>query len=69
MGEVKMNYTNKDILVAEMKNLEFDHKHESEGQRCGLCWELHCNHNYDIENDPFLSLNDEVDYINDLQYA
>jgi hypothetical protein len=62
-----MNYTNK--RVEEMNSINERLSHESEGQRCGLCWELHCNHNYDIENDPFLNLNDEVAYINDLQYA
>jgi hypothetical protein len=29
---------------------------EPEGERCGICLELCCNHDVDVQNDPFLSL-------------
>lgn len=29
---------------------------EPEGKRCSLCLQLACNHNVDIQNDPFINL-------------
>jgi hypothetical protein len=35
---------------------------ESEGERCSLCYEKQCNHNVDVQNDPFLSLTTAVEF-------
>ena len=35
---------------------------ETEGERCSLCWDKHCNHANDIKNDPFINLTTASEY-------
>jgi hypothetical protein len=40
----------------QMAYLKAKLEKEPEGDRCPLCLELACNHDIDVQNDPFLSL-------------
>lgn len=44
------------LAALQMGYLGAKLEHESDGERCGLCWEKQCNHSLNIKNDPFLSL-------------
>jgi hypothetical protein len=61
-----MKYSNKTVLVAEMKNLEFDHNHEGDVHRCPLCWETNCDHEFDVTTDPFINMSEEVVYTDEI---
>jgi hypothetical protein len=65
-----MKYSNTDVLVAEMKNLEFNFKHEDNEGRCQFCWQKHCDHTVDVDTYQFLnSPNNEVTFEDELLYA
>jgi hypothetical protein len=44
------------LAALQMAYLEMKLEREPEGKRCPLCLELNCNHNTDVQNDPFINL-------------
>lgn len=53
------------LAALQMGYLKAKLEREPEGNRCPLCLELSCNHNVDVQNDPFLSLTEEFKYKNE----
>ncbi|MEH7116141.1 hypothetical protein V7128_01780 [Neobacillus vireti] len=53
------------LAALQMAYLGAKLEKETEGKRCPLCYEKHCDHNVDVKNDPFLSLTT----VSEFQYA